>query len=137
MSYVVETLPEITSSTPDMPRVLFLYDGEFNFDNGVSNYIHTIGDYALQQGCQVDYLVGKSSVEEPNVTSIATKTAAVHANGSHSVVPIHVPRRQIADTLERLDPDAVHVQLPFVPFMSGKVIKELKKDLPIAGTFHT
>jgi phosphatidylinositol alpha-mannosyltransferase len=137
MSFVVETSPETAPPAPDMPRVLFLYDGEFNFDNGVSNYIRTIGDYAAQQGCQVDYLVGKSSIEEPNITSIATKTAAVHANGSRSVVPLHVSNNRVAETLERLDPDVAHVQLPFVPFMSGKVIKGLKRDVPVVGTFHT
>ena len=136
MSLAVET-PQETSLTPvEEPRLLFLYDGEFNIDNGVSNYIRTIGDYAMQQGCRVDYLVGKSAIDEPNVTSIA-KTTPIHANGSCSIVPIYASGRHIKEVVERINPDTVHVQLPFIPFMSGKVIKSFKPETTIVGTFHT
>ena len=129
---------EATSPAPaenTSNRLLFLYDGEFDVNNGVSSYIRTIGNFAAQEGCEVSYLVGNSQIDSPDVTSIS-RTFSVSASGSRSAVPFFTPQRAIDETLERLNPDAVHVQAGYVPFMSGKVLKSLNKNTRLVGTFH-
>lgn len=117
-------------------RLLFIYDGEFDQANGVSNYIRTIGDYAAEQGVDVHYLVGKASSQEPNTSSIS-KTIPIHANDSRSLIPAHTSRAELANLLDSFDPDVAHVQMPFLPALSGKALKELKRDVTLVGTFHT
>jgi phosphatidylinositol alpha-mannosyltransferase len=136
MSLTLATPQEMTPTPATAERVLYVFDGEFALDNGVSSYIRTIGDYAMQEGCEVEYLVGKTAIDEPNVSAFS-KNVSLHANGSRSFIPIHTPKARITDVLERFDPEAVHVQLPFLPSLSGKVIKQLKPRTNLIGTFHT
>jgi len=121
---------------PNSPSLLFLYDGEYGGDNGVSSYIRTIGEYVANQGVAVEYMVGKNSSDEPHVIS-PSKSVAVRGNGSTSFVPLYTPKRHITHELERIQPDAVHVQLPFASSMSGQVIKQLGRGTSLVGTFHT
>jgi phosphatidylinositol alpha-mannosyltransferase len=134
----MQSLAEIehASQKSEPPRLLYVYDGEFALDNGVSNYIRTLGDYAADNGCEVSYLVGRDASNKQNAISV-TGSVPVHANGSQSYVPIPTSARRIAATLEELSPDTVHVQAPFLPTMAGKVIKQLNESTTVVGTFHT
>jgi phosphatidylinositol alpha-mannosyltransferase len=124
--------------TPDQTdnHLLFVFDGEYALDNGVSNYIRTIGNYALDQGCAVDYLVGKTELNEPSVHAFST-SLPLTANGSRSFIPLHTSTRRIANCLDSVHPNAVHVQLPYLPTLSGKVIEQLNGGTSLVGTFHT
>lgn len=127
-----ETLADSGAATD----LLFVFDGELALDNGVSNYMRTIGDYAMAQGAAVEYLVGKASLDGPNVTALS-RTVPIWANGSRSYIPVHTPRQALADYLERADPQAVHVQMPFLSSLAGHVIERLKPETTLVGTFHT
>lgn len=127
---------ESTEPLTSPANVLFVFDGNYDCGNGVSTYIRTIGDFLESNGSQVDYIVGQSTLDDKHIHTLG-RSLDIPINGSTAGLPLPVSRRAIAEVLDTLKPDAIHVQVPYIPFLAGRVIEAADPSARIIGTFHT
>jgi len=122
---------------PKKLSVGFLYDDTLDSNDGVSQYVKTLGAWLSNRGHKVSYLVGETTIDGYSggkVYSLA-KNVAVVFNGNRLSIPLPASRKKIRRALKDARPDVLHVQVPYSPFMSQKVINT-NKHAAIVGTFH-
>lgn len=117
-------------------KIGFVVDDTLDKPDGVQQYVLTLGKWLTVQGHEVHYIVGESSrTDIKNVHSVA-RNVPVSFNGNKLTVPLPARKRSIRRLLDRLELDIVHVQMPYSPFMAGRVIKAASKQTAVVGTFH-
>src|SRR5581483_4621761 len=116
----------------------FLYDDTLDKNDGVAQYVKTLGAWLTSQGHDVTYLVGNSKIREwkkGRVYSIS-KNLPVRWGGNRLSISL-IPRvRLIKKILDHRKFDVVHVQSPYSPFMAKRVINLLSPEVAVVGTFH-
>jgi phosphatidylinositol alpha-mannosyltransferase len=65
-----------------------------------------------------------------------SKNVNVRFNGNRMSMPLPASRRAIRSLLEREKFDVLHVQIPYSPFLAGRIIIAAPKSTAIVGTFH-
>ena len=117
-------------------QVGFLLDTSLDPDDGVQQYILSLGAWMSRQGHNVSYLVGETKNRQaPNIYSLA-RNFTVTFNGNKTTVPLPASNNKIRTFLKDHKFDVIHVQSPHSPFFSQKIIKYAPKDTVIIGTFH-
>ena len=117
-------------------KIGFVLDDSLDTPDGVQQYILTLGNWLSSQGHDVHYLVGQTSRSDiPNVVSLS-KNVKVRFNRNRMSMPLPVRLREMRQLLRREDFDVLHVQLPFSPFLAGKIIQAAPETTAIVGTFH-
>lgn len=118
--------------------VAFLYDDTLDSNDGVAQYVKRLGAWYTQQGHKVTYLVGESKTSEwagGRAYSLSRNLKVRWAGNrlSISLIPkLHKISQVIADNRF----DAVHVQVPYSPFMAKQVINRLDKQTAVSGIVH-
>jgi phosphatidyl-myo-inositol alpha-mannosyltransferase len=121
---------------PKKLKVGFLLDDTLDTPDGVQQYVLAIGSWLSSQGHEVHYLVGYTTrMDITNIHSLASN-AKVSFNQNKLSIPYHASTAKIKQTLEKLNLDILHVQMPYNPLFSGKVISAVDKDVAVIGTFH-
>lgn len=118
-------------------KVGFLYDDSLDGSEGVTQYVKTLGAWLETQGHIVSYFVGETKIKSwhnGKVYSLA-KNLKVIFNGNRLSIPFPAKKSDIRKALQEANPDILHVQMPYSPFMSQKVLN-MAKDIPKVGTFH-
>lgn len=119
--------------------VAFLYDDSLDrSSNGVTQYVRQLGSWLSEQGHQVTYLVGETTMKSwrgGQVISLS-KNIKVSFNGNHLTIPLSSRASHIKQTLAQHKFDVVHVQVPYSPLMASRVIKRLPDSTAVIGTFH-
>lgn len=116
--------------------VAFLYDDTLDSNDGVSQYVKTLGAWLSARGHKVSYLVGQTEMKrfaDGQVYSLS-KNLKVVFNGNRMSIPYPAAKAGIRQALTSAAPDIIHVQVPYSPFMAQKVIKAAA--VPVVGTFH-
>ncbi len=116
----------------------FLYDDSLDSHDGVSQYVKTLGEWLSTRGHRVTYLVGDTKLKSwhgGEVVSMA-HNIGVSFNQNRLSVPLPTTKRNLKSKLAGRIFDLVHVQVPYSPFMSMRVINMLPKETAIVGTFH-
>src|SRR3989344_5742480 len=104
-------------------KIGFVFDDSLDSNDGVAQYVKTLGAWFSSQGHKVCYLVGESKTAQwrgGQVYSLARNQKVVF-NGNRLSVPLPAKRSPIKLVLEQEDFDVLHVQLPHSPFMAQKV----------------
>lgn len=114
---------------------LVLDDSLDRVENGVQQYINSLGSWLASQGHEVHYLVGETIAKDDNVHSLA-KNIAVKFNHNRLTIPYRASKADIKSLLAREKFDVLHVQMPYSPVLSGKIIKYALDDCAVVGTFH-
>lgn len=123
------------------PRKLsvgFCYDDSLDKADGVTQYVKNLGNWLGSQGHHVFYLVGETKIRDwagGHVYSLA-KNQKVFFNGNFVSTPLPANRRRIKEVLRKERPDILHVQMPYSPFLAGRVIAAASPETTIVGTFH-
>lgn len=119
-------------------RVAFLYDDSLDRTDGVSHQVKTLGKWLSEQGHEVCYLVGETKMSSWNGGKVysLSKNKAVKFNGNKLSTPLPAGTKNINEVLKKENPDVVHVQMPYSPFMAQKVINRLPNSVGVVGTFH-
>lgn len=118
--------------------VAFCYDGSLDGQDGVAQYVKNLGGWLSSQGHHVFYMVGETRLTQwagSPVYSLA-KNQRVVFNGNSLSTPLPASRRKIRKILEKERPDILHIQVPYSPFMAGRVIAAASSEIAIVGTFH-
>lgn len=121
----------------DRLKIGFVLDDRLDKPDGVQAYVKTIGGWLESQGHEVHYIVGASPSlsNQKNVHSLS-RTLEVKFNKNRMGTPLPANKDKIKKLLCRLDLDILHVQMPYSPFMAGKIIKYASSKTAVFGTFH-
>lgn len=117
-------------------KIGFVFDDSLDKPDGVQQYMLTLGAWLTAQGHEVHYLCGQTSrTDVPNVHSLA-RNLRVRFNGNRLSVPLPAPRRRLRAVLQEQVFDIIHVQVPYSPLLSGRLLRLLPASTPVIGTFH-
>lgn len=116
-------------------KLAFVLDDSLDTNDGVQQYVRTLGGWLSQQGHQVHYLVGQTNTNNPAVHSLSNNVS-VRFNGNRLSVPLTASTKAIKALLQTQPYDILHVQMPYSPILSGKIISHAPRHTAITGTFH-
>lgn len=117
-------------------RIGFVLDDTLDTPDGVQQYVLTLGEWLSNAGHDVHYLVGHTErTDIPKVHSLG-RNIKVQFNGNRMSTPLPANSRQLRELLEREKFDVLHVQLPYSPFLGGKLILAAPTSTAVVGTFH-
>ncbi len=117
-------------------KIGFVLDDTLDTTDGVQQYVLLVGGWLKRQGHDVHYLVGHSTRKDvDNIHSLA-RNVRVSFNKNRLSVPLPASTRAIKNLLNAEKFDVLHIQMPFSPFLAGKIIRHAPIETAIVGTFH-
>lgn len=117
-------------------KIGYVLDDTLDSTDGVQQYVLLVGEWMRHRGHDVHYLVGQSKRSDVSNVHSLSRNLRVRFNKNRLSVPISVKVGQIDQLLESEKFDVIHVQMPFSPFLSGKLINRLPSQTAVVGTFH-
>ncbi len=119
-----------------MAKVGFVLDDSLDKTDGVQQYVLTLGQWMRHQGHEIHYLVGHTERDDmPHIHSLS-RNLQMHFNQNRMSTPLPANKRRIRELLQYEQFDALHVQMPYSPFMAGRIIKAAPQRTKVVGTFH-
>lgn len=113
-----------------------VFDDSLDRPDGVQQYVQRVAEWLTAQGHEVHFLVGETMrTDLANVHSLASNVR-VKFNGNTMSMPLPTPKNQLKKVLAEHDFDVLHVQMPYSPFMAGRLIKLANPQTAIVGSFH-
>jgi phosphatidyl-myo-inositol alpha-mannosyltransferase len=117
-------------------KIGFVLDDSLDKTDGVQQYVLTLGEYLRGQGHEVHYLVGKTTrTDLPHIHSLS-RNMNVRFNQNRMSMPLPADKVPIRRLLGDEQFDILHVQMPYSPFLAGRIIKLAPPRTAIVGTFH-
>lgn len=117
-------------------KVGILLDDSLDVPDGVQQYVLTIGNWLYQNGHSVYYIVGQTNRKDISNVYALAKNFRVSFNGNTMRIPYYSSKSNIKNTLNNLNLDVLHVQMPYSPFYAGKVINCVSSNVNVVATFH-
>jgi phosphatidyl-myo-inositol alpha-mannosyltransferase len=117
-------------------KIGLVLDDSLDTADGVQQYVLAIGGWLRAQGHEVHYLVGETKRTDIPMLHSLSRNKKVRFNGNHMSVPLPASRRKIRSLLKSERFDVLHVQVPYSPFLAGRIISAAPKGTAIFGTFH-
>ncbi len=117
-------------------KIGLVLDDTLDTPDGVQQYVLRVGTWFSSQGHEVHYLVGQTSRSDiPNVHSLS-RNLGVRFNGNRMSMPLPASRKQLRRLLAEVQFDVLHVQMPYSPFMAGRLLRLAPASTAVVGTFH-
>lgn len=117
-------------------KIGLVLDDTLDTPDGVQQYVLQVGAWLSDQGHEVHYLVGNTArTDIPNVHSLS-RNMRVRFNGNRMSMPLPASKRQLREFLRQERFDVLHVQVPYSPFLAGRLLKVAPADTAVVGTFH-
>jgi phosphatidylinositol alpha-mannosyltransferase len=116
-------------------KVALVIDDSLDRNDGVQQYVRSLGGWLAAQGHGVHYLTGQGTADGITVHSLS-RNVAVRFNGNRLTMPLPSSSAAIKALLRREAYDVLHVQMPYSPFLAGKIIRQSAPHTAIVGTFH-
>jgi phosphatidyl-myo-inositol alpha-mannosyltransferase len=111
-------------------------DDTLDKTDGVEQYILTVGRWLSEQGHEVHYLVGETKrTDLPHLHSLASNVK-VRFNGNRLSIPLPANKKRLRTLLRQEKFDVLYVQMPYSPFLAGRIIKAAGPETAIVGMFH-
>lgn len=124
------------ANKPEALKIGLVLDTSLDPDDGVQQYVITVGEWLRSQGHDVHYLVGQTEQRDlPGIHSLA-RNISVRFNGNRTTVPLPTSKRKLRQFLATQQFDVLHVQVPHSPFMAQRLILAASNQTAIIGTFH-
>jgi phosphatidylinositol alpha-mannosyltransferase len=119
-------------------RVGLVFDDTLDSNDGVAQYVKTLGAWLTDQGHHVSYLVGETKLTSWHGARVysLSKNIKVNFNGNKLSMPLPTSPSHLKHVITDEEFDVIHVMVPYSPFMAAKVIKSAPKNVPVIGTFH-
>lgn len=117
-------------------KIGLVLDDSLDRPDGVQQYVLTLGKWLSRQGHEVHYLVGQTERSDLSNLHSLSRNVGVKFNQNRMRMPLPTSRRKIKDFLATEKFDVLHIQMPYSPFMAGRVIKLAPSSTAIVGTFH-
>jgi phosphatidylinositol alpha-mannosyltransferase len=117
-------------------KIAYVLDDSLDSTDGVQQYVLTISEWMKSQGHDCHFLVGHTErTDIENVHSIS-KVLKVRFNKNRMSTPLPARTAALKELFEKEHYDIVHVQMPYSPFLAGRVLKSLPAETAAIGTFH-
>ncbi len=116
-------------------KIGLVLDDGLDRNDGVQQYVKSLGAWLSSQGHFVHYLVGQTKTDDKSIHSLS-RNVGVRFNRNRLSVPLPANKQAIKELLAQQKFDILHVQMPYSPFMAGKVIKYALPSTAVVGTFH-
>ncbi|HUS26587.1 MAG TPA: glycosyltransferase family 4 protein [Nevskiaceae bacterium] len=117
-------------------KIGLVLDDSLDSTDGVQQYVLTMGKWLAAMGHDVHYLVGQTTrTDIPNVHSLS-RNMNVRFNGNRMSMPMPANKQAIRQLLAREQFDVLHVQMPYSPFLAGRIIGAAGPKTAVVGTFH-
>lgn len=114
---------------------IVLDDSLDRIENGVQQYVLTLGSWLESEGHTVHYMAGNTTNSPKTVHSLS-RNIAVRFNQNRMTIPLPANKAAIKRLLESEKYDVLHIQMPYSPFMAGMVISAAQPSIAVVGTFH-
>ena len=118
-------------------KVGLVFDDSLDSNDGVQQYVKTLGSWLRKQGHEVRYLVGETNNSgefQPFVHSLS-RNIQIKGNQNKMFLPLASSARKIQQVLDSEKFDILHIMMPFNPLMGSRVVRRAK-NTPIVGSFH-
>ncbi len=116
-------------------KIGLVIDDSLDKPDGVQQYVLTLGAWLGNAGHEVHYLTTVSNVDLPHVHELS-KTVKTKFNGNSGGTPLPASTRHVKQLLHDERFDVLHIQMPYSPFLAGKLIKYAPDTCRVIGTFH-
>lgn len=117
-------------------KIGFVLDDSLDTADGVQQYITTLGGWLSRQGHDVHYLVGETKRSDMSNVHSLSKNIKVRFNRNRMSMPLPASRTRLQTLLRREAFDVLHVQVPYSPFLAGRIVQSAPSTTAIVGTFH-
>lgn len=109
-------------------------DDSLDRPDGVQQMVLRLGEWLRAQGHDVHYIVSETKrADIQNIHSVA-RSLKVSFNGNVLRIPRLASKTELVELCNKYEFDVLHVQMPYSPFMSGRLIANT--TVPVVGTFH-
>lgn len=117
-------------------KIGLVLDDTLDTPDGVQQYMLSVGTWLTAHGHEVHYLVGETRrTDLPHVHSLS-RNLRVKFNGNAMSMPLPASRRRLRRLLKAEAFDVLHVQVPYSPFMAGRLLRLAPARTAVVGTFH-
>jgi phosphatidylinositol alpha-mannosyltransferase len=117
-------------------KIGLVLDDTLDTPDGVQQYVLQVGGWLAEQGHEVHYLVGNTTRRDiPNIHSLS-RNMHVRFNGNRMSMPLPANVRQLRVFLSQEAFDILHVQVPYSPFLAGRLLQVAPRQTAVVGTFH-
>ena len=117
-------------------KIAFVLDDRLDKPDGVQQCVRILGGWLSRQGHEVHYVVGETKDKDLPHIHVAARNLPVSFNGNRLTIPLPASKRRIKTLLRDIQPDVLHVQAPYSPFMGAKAVKATDHRVGVVGTFH-
>lgn len=117
-------------------KIGYVLDDRLDVADGVQQYVKTIGSWMAEQGHEVHYLVGQNESDDDKRIHGLGKTVKLRFNKNRVRIPLPANKTMLRNRLAQEKFDILHVQMPYAPWLAGRVINAAPPATAVVGTFH-
>lgn len=117
-------------------KIGLVLDDGLDSNDGVQQYVLTLGSWLESRGHEVHYLTGETKERSLAHLYSLSRNIAVRYNHNRMTIPLPASKSKIKKLLDREKFDLLHIQVPYSPFLAGRIINLAPAGTPIIGTFH-
>lgn len=117
-------------------KIGLVFDDSLDKTDGVAQYVLTLGEWLRGQGHGVHYLVGETVRTDLKNLHSLSRNVSVRFNQNRIRTPLPAKTREIKALLAKEDFDVLHVQMPYSPWLAGRIVRAAGPETAIVGTFH-
>lgn len=117
-------------------KIGFVLDDSLDSSDGVQQYVLGLGEWLSNEGHTVHYLVGETKRTDISNVHSLSRNIAVRFNGNRMSMPRPASKQAIANLLAAERFDVLHVQMPYSPWLGGRIIAAAPPSVAVVGTFH-
>ena len=104
-------------------KIGLVLDDSLDRTDGVQQYVLCVGQWLQLRGHEVYYLTGETTRTDPKRIHSLSRNVKVRFNGNQLSVPLPASYSKLRRLLTQLDLDVLHVQVPYSPFMAGRLLR--------------
>lgn len=117
-------------------KIGLVLDDTLDTPDGVQQYVLQLGGWLSEQGHEVHYLVGNTERADVLHIHSLSRNVRVKFNGNRMSMPLPASKRKLRAFLQEQQFDVLHVQVPYSPFMAGRLLRVAPRSTAVVGTFH-
>lgn len=123
-------------STNRKLTVGMVFDDSLDRPDGVQQYVQRVAEWLTSQGHEVHFLVGETLRTDLKNMHSLSRNVRVRFNGNTMSMPLPAAKKELKKVLAEHHFDVLHVQMPYSPFMAGRLMRLASKQTAIVGAFH-
>lgn len=117
-------------------KIAYVLDDTLDKSDGVQQAVLTLAAEMRERGHEVHYIVPETNRSDLENVHVIARYMSMRFNGNSVRTPYPASKKHIRELLEKEKFDVLHVQMPYSPFLAGRVIAAASPETRIVGTFH-